>query len=120
MALGALAQTTRLNTFRLLVRHEPDGMAAGDLAQQLGVPQNTLSAHLSILARASVVQSERRGRLIIYRAKLETLQALALFLLKDCCGGGSELCHALLTSLGDSGGPAVAGITDDFKGSGCQ
>ena len=51
-ALGALAQGTRLDVFRLLVRHEPDGMAAGDIARQLDVPQNTMSAHLGILARA--------------------------------------------------------------------
>jgi hypothetical protein len=52
IALGALAQGTRLDVFRLLVRHEPEGMAAGAIARQLDVPQNTMSAHLGILARA--------------------------------------------------------------------
>ena len=54
-ALSALAQATRLDVFRLLVRHEPSGMAAGDIARQLDVPQNTMSAHLGILARAGCV-----------------------------------------------------------------
>src|SRR3546814_1717663 len=55
-ALSALAQATRLETFRLLVRHEPEGLAAGDIARSLDVPQNTMSAHLAILARAGLVR----------------------------------------------------------------
>ena len=41
-ALGALAQGTRLDVFRLLVRHEPDGLAAGEIARQLDVPHSGL------------------------------------------------------------------------------
>src|SRR3546814_1566734 len=62
---------TRLETFRLLVRHEPEGLAAGDIARSLDVPQNTMSAHLAILARAGLVRSERHSRSIIYRARSE-------------------------------------------------
>ena len=98
-ALNALAQSTRLNTFRLLVRHEPNGLAAGDIARQLDVPQNTMSAHLGILARAGIVRSERRSRSIIYRADLDGLRALTLFLVKDCCAGAPELCAPLLAEL---------------------
>lgn len=98
-ALAALAQTTRLDTFRLLVRHEPEGIAAGELARLLEVPQNTLSAHLAILSRAGLVRSERQSRSIIYRADLEGLRAMMLFLLKDCCGGASELCAPLIAEL---------------------
>lgn len=102
-AFKALAQPTRLDTFRLLVRHEPQGIAAGELALELHVPQNTLSAHLAILARAEVVTSQRRGRQIIYRANLESLQALTLFLVQDCCGGDAELCRTVLADLGSCG-----------------
>ncbi|WP_207461683.1 metalloregulator ArsR/SmtB family transcription factor [Azospirillum sp. SYSU D00513] len=98
-ALAALAQPTRLECFRLLVRHEPDGMAAGDVARELGVPQNTMSAHLAVLTRAGLARSERRSRSIIYRADLGRLRALTLFLLKDCCGGRAELCGPLLAEL---------------------
>ena len=98
-ALNALAQSTRLNTFRLLVRHEPNGLAAGDIARQLDVPQNTMSAHLGILARAGIVRSERRSRSIIYRADLDGLRALTLFLVKDCCAGSPELSASLLAEL---------------------
>ena len=67
-ALSALAQPTRLDAFRRLVAAEPDGIAAGELARLLAVPQNTLSAHLAILVRAGLATSERRSRSIIYRA----------------------------------------------------
>lgn len=98
-ALGALAQATRLDTFRLLVREEPTGLAAGDIARQLGVPQNTMSAHLGILARAGLVRSERHSRSIIYRADLDALRALTLFLVKDCCAGNAALCAPLIAEL---------------------
>ena len=99
MALAALSQPTRLEAFRILVRHEPDGLAAGDLARLLEVPQNTLSAHLSVLARAGLVSSERHGRSIIYRASLANFQKVALFLLQDCCGGRPEVCAPVIESL---------------------
>ena len=99
VVLGALAQGTRLDTFRLLVRHEPDGMAAGEIARQLDVPQNTMSAHLGILARAGLVRAERRSRSIIYRADLDGVRALTLFLVKDCCAGNPDMCAPLLAEL---------------------
>ncbi len=99
VALAALAQSTRLETFRLLVRHEPGGLAAGDLADQLDVPQNTLSAHLSTLARAGLVTSQRQSRSIIYRASLDRIREIVTFLLTDCCGGNEALCAPLLHAL---------------------
>lgn len=98
-ALGALAQSTRLDAFRLLVRHAPEGLAAGEIARQLDVPQNTMSVHLATLARAGLIQSERRSRVINYRADLDQLKTLTLFLVKDCCGGRAELCEPLIAEL---------------------
>lgn len=86
-AFAALAQATRLETFRLLVRHEPAGLPAGEIAQAMGAPANTMSAHLAVLSRAGLVTSERRSRSIIYRAELARVQDLAQFLMTDCCGG---------------------------------
>lgn len=97
--LAALAQSTRLECFRLLVRHEPEGLPAGELARALNVPANTLSAHLAILSHAGLVAGEREGRSIVYRANLERMRALTLFLLKDCCGGRAELCAPLVAEL---------------------
>jgi ArsR family transcriptional regulator, arsenate/arsenite/antimonite-responsive transcriptional repressor len=95
LSLAALAQSTRLEAFQILVRHEPDGLAAGDLARQLEVPQNTLSAHLTVLAHAGLVTSQRFSRSIVYRANLSEFQDVVLFLLQDCCGGRPEICASL-------------------------
>lgn len=107
-ALGGLAQGTRLDTFRLLVKHEPDGLPAGEIARMLDVPQNTMSTHLSILARAGLVRSERQSRSIIYRADLERLRDMMLFLVKDCCGGRAELCAPLIAALMPCNSPEKA------------
>ncbi|WP_442756207.1 ArsR/SmtB family transcription factor [Methylocystis sp. JAN1] len=98
-ALAALAQTTRLDAFRLLVEREPKGVPAGELARLMAVPQNTMSAHLSILARAGLVSGERRSRSVIYRANLARFREVALFLLKDCCGGRPDVCAPLIADL---------------------
>ncbi|NVM41229.1 metalloregulator ArsR/SmtB family transcription factor [Ochrobactrum intermedium] len=98
-ALAALAQLTRLDTFRLLVKHEPDGIPAGELARILDVPQNTMSAHLATLSRAGLVNGERQSRSIIYRADLDRFRELTLFMINDCCGGNAKLCAPLIESL---------------------
>ena len=97
--LAALAQATRLETFRLLVSCEPEGAPAGDLARRVGVPQNTMSTHLAVLARAGLVSGERRSRSIIYRADLDRFRALTLFLLQDCCKGRPDVCAPLIADL---------------------
>jgi ArsR family transcriptional regulator len=99
LALAALSQPTRLEAFRTLVRHQSDGLAAGDLARLLKVPPNTLSAHLSILTRARLATSERHSRFIVYRANLAEFRDVALFLLRDCCGGRPEVCGPVVDSL---------------------
>ena len=99
LALAALAQSTRLETFKVLVRHEPNGMAAGEIANHLAIPANTMSAHLGVLSRSGLITSVRHSRSIVYRANLERLSALVVYLLKDCCEGRSDLCAPLLSEL---------------------
>jgi ArsR family transcriptional regulator, arsenate/arsenite/antimonite-responsive transcriptional repressor len=91
-ALAALGQPTRLAIFRLLMRREPGGLAAGTIAETIGCPHNTLSTHLGILARAGLVRGTRDGRSITYRADVEGMRALVGFLVTDCCEGHPELC----------------------------
>ena len=97
--LAALAHPTRLSTLRLLVRHEPDGLSTGQLVKASGLSQSTFSTHLAVLAKASLVRSEKDGRQIIQRANIDTLRDLMLFLAKDCCLGRAELCEPLLAEL---------------------
>ena len=107
-ALSALAQATRLDAFRLLVSREPGGVPAGELADLLAIPQNTMSTHLSILSRAGLVHGERHSRLVIYRADLARFRQVAVFLLADCCGGRPEICAPLIADLIPCCSPAEA------------
>ncbi len=99
LAFSALAQPTRLEVFRLLMEHEPDGLPAGEVARRMGVPHNTMSTHLAILTRTGLIDAERQSRSIVYRAQLEAVRGLAGFLVKDCCGGRPELCASLIADL---------------------
>jgi ArsR family transcriptional regulator len=92
-ALAALGQPIRLEIFRLLVRREPAGLAAGAIAESVGCAHNTLSSHLSILARSGLIRGTRDGRSIVYRADVEGMRALIAFLVTDCCDGHPELCN---------------------------
>lgn len=91
-AFTGLSQETRLTALRILVKHGRQGIAAGALSQQLGIPQNTLSFHLAHLSQAGLVTSRKQGRSIIYCADLDTVQALVQFLLEDCCAMDQSTC----------------------------
>lgn len=88
----ALAHATRLAVFRALVQAGPRGLAAGNIAKDLGVVQNTMSNHLQKLQRAGLISSERRGRQILYRADFNVVRKLIVFLMEDCCGGSAKVC----------------------------
>jgi ArsR family transcriptional regulator, arsenate/arsenite/antimonite-responsive transcriptional repressor len=86
-ALGALAQESRLQVFRLLVQRGPEGLPAGEIAGRLDIPPATLSFHLGQLGQAGLVLSKRNGRSIIYSADFEGMERLMGFLYENCCQG---------------------------------
>lgn len=86
-ALSALAQETRLDVFRLLVRGGPKGVPAGEVGEALGIPSATLSFHLKELKSAGLVCCERLGRSRIYSADLGAVKALVEYLTESCCQG---------------------------------
>jgi ArsR family transcriptional regulator, arsenate/arsenite/antimonite-responsive transcriptional repressor len=91
VALAALAQDNRLDIFRLLVQAGPDGMAAGQVADKLGLAPNTLTFHFDRLRVAGLVTVRRDGRSMIYAARFETMNGLVAFLTENCCQG-AEAC----------------------------
>lgn len=107
-ALAALGQPTRLEIFRLLMRKGAKGLLAGSIAESIGCPHNTLSSHLSILARAGLIRGTREGRTILYRADIEGMRALLSFLVTDCCDGHPELCNFTATAAACCAPPAKA------------
>ena len=103
-ALAALAQSSRMSVFRLLVNQGPTGLTATEISTQLQIVASTLSGHLGILKRAGLLSATRQSREIHYAANLETINRLMLFLLADCCGGQLENCSDILTLLSDKPG----------------
>ena len=86
-ALAALAQATRLRTFRALVQAGPAGLTPTDLAEKLEATPTTLSFHLKELHRAGLISQERDGRHLIYRADFAHMNALLGYLTEHCCEG---------------------------------
>lgn len=84
-ALAALAQETRLAVYRLLVQQGPSGLAAGEIAAQIGIAPATLSFHLKELAHAGLVSSQQDGRFVYYAANFAAMNALLAFLTENCC-----------------------------------
>ncbi len=87
--LAALAQDSRLEVFRLLVQAGPDGLAAGDIAERLGIPPSTLSFHVKALSHAGLIGSRQASRFVYYFANFEAMTGLLAFLGENCCGGRS-------------------------------
>lgn len=90
-ALGALAHEHRLAAFRMLVVAGPAGLAAGTIAEQLGVPPSSLTFHLQQLRHAGLVTQRRVSRQIIYAADFAVMNALLGYLGENCCGRGMAL-----------------------------
>jgi DNA-binding transcriptional ArsR family regulator len=86
-SLAALAQDSRLEVFRLLVQAGPEGLAAGEIAERLGLPASTLSFHVKALSQAGLVASRQESRFIYYSARFDAMNDLIAFLGENCCGG---------------------------------
>ena len=93
--LSALAQPSRLNIFRLLVRIGPEGLRASDIASRLVIPPATLSTHLRILTDAGLLSLRAVSRERFYAVRFEAMRDLIAYLLEDCCQGSAEVCTPL-------------------------
>jgi ArsR family transcriptional regulator len=100
-SFSALSQETRLNVVRLLISAGPTGLAAGEISDQLGVRQNTMSTNLAILGRSGLIRNQREGRSIRYFANLGGIRYLLTFLMNDCCNGHPEICGDLVYEAND-------------------
>lgn len=97
--LSALAHEGRLSIFRLLVKAGPEGLPAGQIARELEILPNSMSAQLNVLSHADLITSRRDGRSIIYTANYPTMSGLLGFLMEDCCNGSPEICAPLTSVL---------------------
>ena len=91
-ALAALAQESRLDVFRLLVQAGTEGLPAGQIAERLGMPPNSLSFHLNQLRHAGLVTFRRESRSLIYAAEYAAMNDLLAYLTENCCQGNAASC----------------------------
>jgi predicted transcriptional regulator len=78
--MSALAQSTRMNVFVMLVAAGAAGMASSEIADRVGIPRNLMSSHLAVLAKAGVIASTKGGRTVTYTAVEKVALALADYL----------------------------------------
>lgn len=89
-ALNALSHESRLAAFRVLVQAGQNGLAVGELREQLDLPAATLTAHLNVLRSADLVNDEREGRVIRVRANYDQMNGLIAYLTENCCAGSAD------------------------------
>lgn len=86
-ALAALGNRTRLRIFKLLVRAGRDGANIGTIQRMLDVPATTLGHHLGTLAKAGLVNQERRSREVICTANYKAVNDVLEYVREECCAG---------------------------------
>ena len=84
-AFSSLSQETRLRVFKLLIEYGRDGLIPGRIAEELKIPDNTLSFHLSHMSKARLVTSKKNGRSVTYFANTDLIESLIDYLQMNCC-----------------------------------
>ncbi len=97
---AALGQEVRLELVRRLLRAHPGGMVAGELQRAVDIPASTLSHHLDALERTGLIEQEREGRFLRYRASEGALRDLLAFMLEECCTSSQVVSMASLRRRG--------------------
>ena len=106
---SAMAQESRLEILRLLVRYSPDGLRVSEISRRLGIVPSTLSGHLSVLKRSGLLKSRRNQREIIYSVDLKTINDMMLFIIEECCSGNLGECGKTFRFLYSGAHTADAG-----------
>ncbi len=96
---SAMGTEARLRILRLLLSSHPEGMVAGDLQSELGIPPSTLSHHLDKLKNEDLVSVRREGTFLWYSANTDALQELLTFLYAECCTRSKAIKPDVLVKL---------------------
>ena len=94
----ALSSDTRLEIFRLLVKHAPDGLVAGEIANALNMPATNLSFHLKSILHSGLISVEKEGRYLRYKANIDLMLQVVAFLTEECCTANSNQCSRFQTN----------------------
>lgn len=98
----ALSSDVRLDMFRLLVKSAPEGLVAGEISDQLGIPSTNLSFHLRAVVHSGLVSVEREGRFMRYRANIPLMLDMIAYLTAECCCNNPDACQKFRADSGVS------------------
>jgi DNA-binding transcriptional ArsR family regulator len=82
---SAMGTEARLQIMQLLLKAHPNGLVVGEIQEELGIPNSTLSHHLDKLKNEDLVRVQRESTFLRYTANAEALQELLQFLYAECC-----------------------------------
>jgi len=82
---SAMGTEPRLRIMQALLSAHPEGLVAGEIQEELDIPNSTLSHHLDKLKSEDLVRVQREGTFQRYTANTEALQELLRFLYAECC-----------------------------------
>jgi ArsR family transcriptional regulator, arsenate/arsenite/antimonite-responsive transcriptional repressor len=89
---AAIGSEARLQVLITLVRAGSKGLSVGEIQQRTGMPASTLAHHLRFLTSAELVAQQKTGRTVINRAAYAHLEALAAYILNECCADEGDNC----------------------------
>src|SRR5690349_1181474 len=99
---AAMGAEPRLRIMQVLLTAHPQGLVAGDLQEELGIPASTLSHHLDKLKNEELVRVRREGTFLWYSAKTEALQEIINFLYAECCTRNKAIEPGEFVALGQA------------------
>ena len=99
---SALGAEPRLQVLRLLLAAHPEGMVAGEVQEELGIPASTLSHHLEKLRQVGLITVRRDGTYLWYSADTEALREIMNFLYEECCTRNRAVSPETLVQIGHS------------------
>jgi ArsR family transcriptional regulator, arsenate/arsenite/antimonite-responsive transcriptional repressor len=82
---SAMGTEARLRIMQLLLSAHPEGLVVGEIQEELGIPNSTLSHHLDKLRNEDLVRVQRESTFLRYTANTDALQELLQFLYAECC-----------------------------------
>jgi len=82
---AAMGAEPRLRIVRLLLAAHPEGMVVGEIGEEMGTANSTLSHHLDKLKNEELVEVRREGTFLRYSANTRALSELLGFLYAECC-----------------------------------
>ena len=92
--LKAIAEPARLRLLSIVLSHEGQEACVCDLTPYFNLSQPTISHHLKVLHETGLLDREKRGTWVFYKARPQAMEALVTLFTAtglDTAAGGADL-----------------------------